>query len=57
MKLYNDSIKDLKAYKSIGGHEIPSDRIIEFLTGEHHKLCEEKITEDQFRENIKLRLG
>lgn len=57
MKLYNGSIEDLKAYKTIKRYERPSDRLIEFLTEEHHKLCEEDITDDQFRENVKLIMG
>jgi len=57
MKLYNGSIEDLKTYKSIGNKKRSSDRVIDFLTKEHHKLCEKEITENQFRDNVKLILG
>lgn len=57
MKLYNDRNKDLRLAGTMRIQHIygsPKDRLINLLTEEHHKLCEEEITDDQFRDNIKL---
>jgi len=54
MKLYNGGIEDLRVYKSIKKESKPDDRLVSYLTEQHHKLCEEEITDDQFRDNVKL---
>ncbi len=57
MKLYNDSIKDLRLAKAMRIQQIygrPKDKLVNYLIEQHHKLCEEEITDDQFRQNVKL---
>jgi len=57
MKRYNNRNEDLRLAKAIRinhQHSRPADRLVELLTEEHHKLCEEEITDEQFRDNVKL---
>ena len=57
MKRYNGSLKDLRLAKTLRikhMHGSPKDKLISFLTEEHHKLVENEITDNQFRENVKL---
>ena len=57
MKRYNDRNEDLRLAKTMRikhMHGSPEDRLVSFLTEEHHKLVENEITDNQFRENVKL---
>lgn len=47
MKLY----KDLHLAKAM---RITKDKLVSYLIEQHHRLCEEEITDDEFRENVKL---